>query len=549
MLVASQEAGKTKLTQQQIEDSRRLGQGQQKMGSDPLAHEAALVQKRIQMLKQDLPHLYGQPYYAWQRKFFDSTNKMNLLCAANQIGKSTIAIKKNIEWACNKKLWPKLWETEPRMFWYFYPSEAVADVEFQKKWVPDYLPRGAMKAHEWYGWDVEYHNGSLIALHFKSGVSIYFKSYGQKTVNLQTATLHMVSCDEEISPDYVDELLARLRGTGGYFNQVFTATTGYPLWYQAMECIGGPDEAFKLANKQIVSLYECKTYEDGSPSPWTDQRIMEAEASCTSKKEVLKRIHGRFVKDEGLRYESFNPDKNVTIEESDPPKNWKYYAGVDIGSGGTSASGAARSSAAIVFVAVNPEHTKARVVKSWRGDNEETTATDILAKYKEMKEGLNVVQAVYDYASREFGLVSSRLGEGFIRADKTRTTGDATVNLLFKALALSIDQGTHHNTRLVTELMSIPAGDKKNRRFQDDLADTLKYVCAVIPWDFSKISPGLVNADEEVRDEIPKLEWTEQEHLAWQIRQRRGEFEPRQGQEGWQEFDDEIDMWNEAYGS
>lgn len=550
-LNVSQELGVTKMTPQQLEDAKRMAHSN-KLFSDPLLHERVLIQSRIKELKQDLPHLHGQPFYAWQRKFFESRNKINLLCAANQIGKSTIAIKKNIEWACNKKLWPSLWSTEPKIFWYFYPSEGVADVEVTKKWIPEFLPRGAMKVHENYGWDIEYSNGSLIGLHFKSGVSIFFKSYGQKAVNLQTATVHMITADEEMPEEYVDELMARLRATGGYYNQVFTATRGLPLWYRAMECIGGPDEAFRTANKQVVSLYDCKVYEDGSPSGWTNERITEAENACTSKKEVLKRIHGRFVKDEGLRYESFNPERNVKQATEPPPKNWKYYAGVDIGSGGASAAGTARSSAAIVIIATNPEYTKARVVRSWRGDHQETTATDILKKYREMKQGLVITQATYDYASREFGLVASRLGEGFIRADKSRTSGEATLNLLFKAEALDIDYAEGDNTKLVTELMSIPGGDKKNRKYQDDLADTLKYVCAIVPWDFARISPGLNRevAREDVRDDVPDASWGQAEYAAWEIRQRRGELGPIGGKQNeWQSFAEEIDAWNDAYGS
>lgn len=427
-VAASQKQAATQLTPQQCVDlsARNTRHGLENVKAD-------LIASRIEALKSDLPHLHGLKMYTWQRRFFESRNKMNLLCAANQIGKSTIAIRKNIEWAGNPELWPDLWKTSPKIFWYFYPSNEVATVEFEKKWVPDYLPRGTMKAHRTYGWNVEYSNGTLNAVHFNSGVSIFFKSYGQKIVNLQTATVHMITSDEEMPESYVDEILSRLRGTGGYFNQVFTATCGYPLWYRAMECIGGPEEAFRTAFKQVISLYDCKVYEDGTPSSWTDARIAEAEASCTSKREVLKRIHGRFVKDEGLRYEAFDYDRNVT-PAVEIPRDWKFYTGVDIGSGGRG-----RSSGAIIFLAVSPDFSRARVIRSWRGDNVETTASDILAKYRAMRGKLPISRAAYDYASREFGLIASRLGESFERADKTKSSGEATVNTLLKSGALTID--------------------------------------------------------------------------------------------------------------
>lgn len=39
-------------------------------------------------MKAGLPHLYGFKHYKWSRSYFESTNRMNLLTAANQIGKA-----------------------------------------------------------------------------------------------------------------------------------------------------------------------------------------------------------------------------------------------------------------------------------------------------------------------------------------------------------------------------------------------------------------------------------------------------------------------------
>ena len=534
----SQALGATKMSAQQTE--AQLARGSIRVANGELATEHNKVQQRIVELKSDLPHLYGFPFYQWSREFFNSRNRISLLCAANQVSKSSTAIRKTIEWACNKKLWPSLWETAPRTFWYFYPSDGTKNLEFHSKWVPEFLPRGAMKNHEWYGWDVEYINGAIDAVHFKSGVSVHFRTYGQKLVNLQSATVHYIVADEEMPEEYVDELLARLRAVRGYFCQVFTATRGLQLWYRAMECIGTEDEAFRTAYKRTVSMYECGTYEDGSPSMWTKARIAEAEAQCTSKKEVLKRIHGRFVKDDGLRYDSFDTERNIQ-EHTAVPTDWRYYAAVDIGSGGKG-----RSAGAAVIMAVNPQSTRARIVRTWRGDHEETTAADILTKYRELKSGLVITQAGYDYASREFGLIAARSGEPFIRADKTKNSGEATLNTLFKSGALTIDGGTYHNQRLITELMSVPAG-VKNRAYQDDLSDSLRYVTALVPWDFSLITPGEGPIEEEVRDEIPKAEWSAEEYVAWEIRQRRGAI-TKGAQDGWQDFEDTVEEWNAAYG-
>jgi hypothetical protein len=509
---------------------------------DPITFQQSVIKNRIKELRDDLPHLYGWNWYPWAKEFFESRNRMNLLCAANQIGKSSIAIRKNIEWACNKKLWGELWETPPKQFWYFYPSDEVATIEVEKKWVPEFLPRGDMKNHENYGWDIEYASGDIHAIHFRSGCSIYFKSYGQKTLNLQTATVHMITADEEMPEEHINELLARIRSNRGYFNQVFTATRGLQIWYRAMECVGTSEEMFVTAWKRSVSMRDCMYYEDGTPTKWTAERIAEAESYCTSKAEILKRIDGRFVKDEGRKYVSFDPD-NCTYLPTDPiPTNWRYYAGVDIGSGGRG-----RSAGAIVIVAVSPELDKGKIIRTWRGDYEETTAKDILEKYKEIKKGLVITQACYDYQSREFGLIASRSGEPFLPADKERDSGTQIMNTLFQSKALTIAHGEYDNQKLVTELMSVPMGDK-NRKYQDDLTDALRYVVKLIPWDFPKIAPNL-KMDEEIKDEVPKADWSAQEYQAWEIRQRRGEMQDDFKRDEWHNFSQEIDAWNEAYGN
>lgn len=515
-------------------------------GIDPGVYRKDLIQKVIVEKKANLPHLYGWPLYTWAKNFIESRNRINLLCAANQVSKSSTAIRKNIEWACNKKIWKELWprNPEPRQFWYFYPTLEVATIEFEKKWVPEFMPRGNMKTHEWYGWNAEYSGGELVAIHFNSGVTIYFKTYSQRLINLQTATVHMVSCDEEMPPDYVDELLARLSATGGYFNAVFTATQGFPLWFRAMECIGKPEEVFKQAFKQCISLYDCQVYDDGSPGPWTIERIKEREQSCTTKNEILRRVYGRFVRDEGRKYDAFSPDKNL-VQPAPVPNDWKYYAAVDIGSGG----GKHRSSGSIVFLAVNPDYTSGRIVQTWRGDHQETTAADILDQYRMMRGKIQIMQACYDYQSREFGLLASRSGEPFIPADKARGAGEQTVNTLFKSGALVIEDHMDAG-KLVTELMSLPAGDK-NRSFQDDLADALRYVLLLVPWDYSKITPidpSLLEALSPERDEAPRVGMTKEEYRKWEIEQRRGGFKEIVP-EGWQELYDELAEWQEMYGS
>jgi hypothetical protein len=340
--------------------------------------------------------------------------------------------------------------------------------------------------------------------------------------------------------------MSRVSATNGYFNMVFTATIGQQLWYKAMECQGRAEEAFRTAAKWQVSLYDCQVFTDGTPGHWPMERIKQREASCTTHNEILKRVMGRFVKDEGKKYASFTPDLCVPAEKV--PHDWKIYAGVDIGSGGASRH---TSKGSIVVVATPPDFSRARVIRTWRGDFQETTAQDILVKFRELTKDLTITQACYDYQSREFGIIASRSGSPFIAADKTRGTGEQTMNALFGSKSLTVDEGVYDNDKLVTELMTIPAG-AKNRKFVDDLTDALRYCLQLVPWDFSKMGIPIVDDHGVERMEdgdyrAPPVHLSQQEYLAWEVRQRRGEMGNNKPADDWGEFYDDINEYQSIH--
>lgn len=713
-------------------------------------------------LRSGLPFLHAWKWYPWARKFYESTNRMCLLTAGNQLSKSSTQIRKCINWATNKDLWQVLWpKRRPRIFWYLYPSLEVAEIEFDKKWVPEFMPGESYKDDPQYGWTF---NRKKMQIDFHSGVTVYYKSYEQSVSNLQTATVDAVfcfegrscvqtkagikniqdvcvgdlvftkegdykpviaikrrtadtirrllsngryidatadhkfwvtdrwvefekltqsesletinkwensvkkkpssykaigtrdtqnprtagtfifkiildqlkdfcisafgrksvetslldtlstiwtkiqettrlltwpayrrvstlagikkksgplgclvrakendvlsvpvifllkllkktqlksavrsvgaylmeqmlavkiaaqhlfgqqtvgrrvfvlegalergenpvycltvkenhnffvegvcvsNCDEELPTDIYDELILRTFASDGYFNMVFTATLGQEFWRLAMECQGTADETLKEALKIQVSAYDCLEYDDGTPSPWTVERIQRMERTCKSHSEVQKRIYGRFVRDDGLKYPTYDSIVHRT-EPTEIPENWLIYAGVDCGSGGETAH-----PAAICFIATNPEHTKARVFKAWRGDKIITTAADIMQKYLNMRAEIRrpVHRAWYDWASADFGTIATRIQEPFERANKSHELGEQTLNSLFKNHALTLDRGDIEIDKLSLELASMPQeGDK--RKMKDDLIDACRYASSAIPFDWFAITGG-----------------------------------------------------------
>lgn len=503
---------------------------------EQIARKKALEEEIKNLTNQvELPHLYGWKWYPWARSFVETRNKIALLCAANQISKSSTQIRKCIMWATDTSLWPGLWIRSPVQFWYLYPSQKVVNAEFETKWKL-FLPKGEMKKDEYYGWDVEIKGGNIIALHFKSGVHVYFKTYSQSVTDLQSGTCDAIFCDEELPLEYYSELMFRVTASNGYFNMVFTATLGQEEWRLAME----PDEDEKesgkeflpQAFKQTISLYDSMVYEDGSPSQWTLERIKEIESACTTHDEVLKRVHGRFIVLDGKRFPTFDLKKHMKLEHP-IPEGWLVYEGVDIGSGNKA------HKPAIVFVAVNPTFTAGRVFLSWRGDQKSKyTAGDVYQKHREMKKERNLtpIQQNYDWANADFGTISSRAGEHFEKADKSHEKGEEILNTLFANDWLLLYDNVE-NAKLGAELATLKKAQNK-RSAKDDLADALRYAVSRIPWNWEALMDG------KQLDEKPEEVLSE-----WQIevKARREAFDEDVQKEE-DRIQDEIDEWNESYG-
>lgn len=485
-------------------------------------------------LKKGLPYLHGYKHYPWSLEFLNTRKKEAFLCAANQIGKSTAQIRRAIHWATETNLWEELWpqavlehkidveEKKGPTIFYFYPTATQATIEFQEKWVPQYLPRGEFKDDPKYGWKEEYKNKEIFAIYFNSGAAIYFKSYKQGLTALQTATVHYLCLDEECPVELWSELMLRVQATDGYISMAFTATLGQEMWRQCMEPGEGEEEKFPGAWKRQISMYDCQKFVDGTPSRWTNDRIDQVIALCRNTSEVQRRVFGKFIKDSGLVYPTFEPTRH-----SKPwhpvPSSWLWYQAVDIGSGTDGEEGEGHPSG-IVLVAVRPDYQQGRVVDVIRTDGIRTTAGDVLKLADEQVKEFQVqpVERIYDWGSAEFQIMAARNGGGWIPAEKNHEIGEKSVNTLFKFDMLAIYQ-RGQNGKLVGELCSIAHSTPKRKR-KDDVADPLRYLCTRIPWDWS-VTMTYIAADTP--EKVEKKLTPEEES----IRRRRGEMDDAKNQE------------------
>lgn len=499
----------------------------------------ALEQK--QLLKEGLPYLYGQKHYPWTRRFFESRNRECLITAANQVGKSTIQIRRWIHWATSPQLWPSLWPAHPKpnLFWYLYPTKDVATQEFETKWLP-LLPQVKFKDHPVYGWEENYENKKIHSIRFNSGIVGYFRTYAQDVQHLQSGTVFYIGADEELPADLYDELKKRLSATRGYFSLVFTATLGQEFWRLVMEEKNPKYEKMPHADKQQISLYDCQFFEDGTPSHWTPEVIQDEVDSCSTDDEVQRRVFGKFVVTQGRIFSSFTIKENVQ-RQGPVPKDWFVYWGIDNGSGGLQGH-----PAAICAVAVSPDFTRGRVCCAWRGDKIVTAAGDVVLKYQELKKyvteelGLRTISARYDSQAKDLEIIATRLTEPLEKAEKAQETGYGIVNTLFRTGMVTLDEGDPEIMKLAYELSSVLISTSKTKA-KDDLADAFRFAVVLIPWNFTIIKGPL---------KLPltmkaTAAMTQEERMTEEVRARRAEMfdQPKEISN----VQSEIDSWNELY--
>lgn len=444
-----------------------------------------------------LPHLFAFKWYTWARIFFESVNKLNFLCAANQISKSSTQIRKCIEWATNKSLWARLWPGKnPNQFWYLYPSQKQVNAEFKTKW-QEFLPRGRFKNDPKYGWKAIKEGPNVIGIDFFSGITVYFKTYSQKEDALQTGTVYALFCDEELPVAIYSELMFRITSTNGYFHMVFTATLGQEYWRKVIEPEDPKEELLAGALKLQVSLYDAIEYEDGSPGAFTLDKIAIVTNRCPTDEEVERRVNGRFVTDRaGRKYPTFKI-KHHYVEPHRIPDDWEIWSGVDIGSGGENHPGA------FAFVAVDPKYTRGVVFCGWRGDDiGNTTAGDIMDVYRatRFERKIKCTRQFYDQGCRDFKTIAERLEEPFEGAEKHHDVGDEMMNLLFKYDMLMIFDGDEQLAKFGREITGIKKSTPKTKR-KDDLVDAVRYAIMLVPWDLERISKVHVEALPPIKEE------------------------------------------------
>jgi len=92
----------------------------------------------------------------------------------------------------------------------------------------------------------------------------------------------------------------------------------------------------------------------------------------------------------------------------------------------------------------------------------------------------------YDHSAKDFHTFAIRRGLGFLKADKSKESGVATLNTLFKSGMLKLFDEDPEIEKLITEILSVKKTTAKSHA-ADDLLDALRYAAMAVPWDWSAL--------------------------------------------------------------
>jgi hypothetical protein len=387
-------------------------------------------------------------------------------------------IRKDIDWATSPDRWAELWPSLPSgqlpsPFWYLYPSLGVAQDEFTYKW-STFLPKGEMKNHPQYGWKEIKERGIFRGISFNSGIDLLFKAYEQKAQNQQATSVYKISCDEELPVKFYDELMQRISGTEGYFDMACTGTLGQKFWWEAIECVGKQNERFPDALKLQVSKWDCLTYMDGSPSPWTPERIRKEEERCSSETQRLIRIEGKFIRDVDSLLPSFSVGN--LIKQHTAQAGQQYYAAVYVGP--------YTGNGAMAMVALDADMMHASVLDAHGFDKDESDI-EMYQKFLRMVGKHKLSGAFCNVLGGRSFIEVSRGREPYLEPSKPIKINHAKLlNSLFKYRMLTLTEEASSD-EMVYHLQNASRKEEDYRGCE--MAGALILACANINWNFNKV--------------------------------------------------------------
>lgn len=301
-------------------------------------------------------------------------------------------------------------------------------------------------------------NGIYDRIELHNGSTIGFKTYEQGRRAWQGPKRHIVWFDEEPPEEIIKEGMARLIGKNAKL--IFTMT---PLMGQTIVFRRFIEENVSYRGFVYGSTYENRAY-------LTEEYLRTLEDMGDDDKAM--RLHGQFLKLEGLVFKEFNRRENL-IPHIEPEKAmYAFISGWDFGSDHPTA---------FVVVGIDAQEN-AYVFREYKEGNDiiEDHARAFLAGRK----GLTVVRSFGDPSAKQWMTEMRRLREKDLRVHivpgvNDRPSGISLINSLFRQKKLFISDAC---PQLLYELEHHRYKPKKPgqkdsdvMKENDDLLDALRY--------------------------------------------------------------------------
>lgn len=228
-----------------------------------------------------VPHLSRHKFYKWSRRLLDSKASRVILCAGNQVGKSTAMAIRNIDWITDIEGKKDRWSSDVKAnsFLYLYSDKGTMASELKSVWRPLLLMDGKCKSSYLYA-----KMGDDFIDFPNVGSRIYFRLH-DFAEDVVPGRYDHITIDEEprLSLQCIKVLMEC-----PYFVCGYTPVLRHGVMSKIL-CTPG---LFSKVESIRVSLYECLKYEDGDDAtPWDRDDILRFEGKLASGEEVQRRVY------------------------------------------------------------------------------------------------------------------------------------------------------------------------------------------------------------------------------------------------------------------
>lgn len=266
----------------------------------------------------------------WNQKAFHASEATyRLLFGGNRSGKSQAAAYEVACWLLGKSLYRKIPEAPNRVWCISVEYSTLYEGIYRhlRKLIPDWetLKKGPVLPGTRLPSYVELKNGSDVI--FKSS-----KGGEEAREKFQAADIDLISIDEEVPGDIVEELLLRTLDRGGSFIISATLVESYE-WIIDLETLainGDPDHFLVRLNTEA--------------NPYLDAVTVAKIKAKLSREELEVRYYGKSRRSKGLVYAAFNSSIHC-VEPFRIPWDWPRWRSFDPGI----------RTAAALWVAVGPD--------------------------------------------------------------------------------------------------------------------------------------------------------------------------------------------------